>query len=269
VVSTAPGVVHAVRSPAGHVVVGVYDVFVAHLLGLAALMTLSMGAHPPSVLAFLIDVAPGPGRLRGGGHDAPVGSLWRWPKSRSGTRFSSRMDGKMDTSDRDAARADWHGRPRGCPPPPAMPPPAAPAAAALPPVLRHPWSRSPARFKRSRPTAVNAPRHWSLATRRTGGSVTECGKDATDMAATLRRLGFDVTYCRMCPCRRWKKPCRRLTCGCARAYGPVLLCRHGVQVDGENYLLPLNARIERQQDVRYQALPWARLWGRWRMRVMG
>ena len=30
---------------------------------------------------------------------------------------------------------------------------------------------------------------------------------------------------------------------------------HGVQVDGENYLIPVKARIERQQDVRYQALP--------------
>jgi hypothetical protein len=36
---------------------------------------------------------------------------------------------------------------------------------------------------------------------------------------------------------------------------------HGVQVDGENYLLPINARIARQQDVRYQALPLGRVMG--------
>src|SRR5262249_11567899 len=36
---------------------------------------------------------------------------------------------------------------------------------------------------------------------------------------------------------------------------------HGVQVDGENYLIPLHARIERQQDVRYAALPVGRVMG--------
>jgi hypothetical protein len=36
---------------------------------------------------------------------------------------------------------------------------------------------------------------------------------------------------------------------------------HGVQADGENYLIPLKARIDRQQDVRYQALPMGRVLG--------
>jgi hypothetical protein len=36
---------------------------------------------------------------------------------------------------------------------------------------------------------------------------------------------------------------------------------HGVQVDGENYLIPIDARINRAQDIKYAALPAGRILG--------
>ena len=86
--------------------------------------------------------------------------------------------------------------------------------------------------------------------------------DATDMAATLRRLGFDVTFVQDVPLQTMEEAVQafhlRLRQG---GIGLFYFAGHGLQVDGENYLLPLNARIERPQDVRYQALPLGRVVG--------
>jgi len=82
------------------------------------------------------------------------------------------------------------------------------------------------------------------------------------MAATLRRLGFDVTLLQDAPLQKMEEAVnafnKRLRQG---GMGLFYFAGHGVQVDGENYLLPLNARIERQQDVRYQALPMGQVVG--------
>jgi uncharacterized caspase-like protein len=86
--------------------------------------------------------------------------------------------------------------------------------------------------------------------------------DATDMAAALQRLGFTVT--------------RRLNANQAEmesvieAFGQQLrqggaglfyFAGHGVQVGGVNYLVPIGARINREQDVKIAAVDVGRVLG--------
>jgi Caspase domain len=86
--------------------------------------------------------------------------------------------------------------------------------------------------------------------------------DATDMAAALQRLGFTVT--------------RRLNANQAEmesvieAFGQQLrqgggglfyFASHGLQVGGENYLMPIGARINREQDVKIAAVHVGRVLG--------
>jgi hypothetical protein len=82
------------------------------------------------------------------------------------------------------------------------------------------------------------------------------------MAAKLRQLGFDVTLLRDVPLQAMEEAItafnRQLRQG---GMGLFYFAGHGMQVDRENYLIPLNVRIERQQDVRYQALPLGRVMG--------
>jgi len=82
------------------------------------------------------------------------------------------------------------------------------------------------------------------------------------MAATLRRLGFAVTLLQDAPLQKMEEAVNAFNLRLRQGgMGLFYFAGHGVQVDGENYLLPLNARIERQQDVRYQALPMGRVVG--------
>jgi len=82
------------------------------------------------------------------------------------------------------------------------------------------------------------------------------------MAATLRHLGFEVSLVQDASLQKMEEAVqafnRRLREG---GMGLFYYAGHALQVDGENYLLPLNARIERQQDVRYQALPMGQVVG--------
>lgn len=80
--------------------------------------------------------------------------------------------------------------------------------------------------------------------------------DATDIANSLQQLGFNVTLLKDADLRQMEdaieKFNRRLRQG---GVGLFYFAGHGVQVDGENYLIPINARLEREQDVRYEAMP--------------
>ena len=107
--------------------------------------------------------------------------------------------------------------------------------------------------------ALSAPRRIALVI---GNAAYQEGRlrnpvnDATDMAANLRQLGFHVTLL-----RDVQRPemdgaidtfSRQLRQG---GVGLFYFAGHGVQVAGENYLIPLGARLVRAQDVRYQAVP--------------
>ena len=78
--------------------------------------------------------------------------------------------------------------------------------------------------------------------------------DATDMAAMLKNLGFSVTL---------KEATLQQMDEAIEAFGNSLkkggvglfyYAGHGVQVNGTNYLLPIRAKINKETDVKYQAV---------------
>jgi hypothetical protein len=87
------------------------------------------------------------------------------------------------------------------------------------------------------------------------GPLRNPANDAQDMAAVLRRLGFEVTMRLDATQEQMEQAIaefgRRLYQG---GVGLFFYAGHGVQVDGENYLVPIGARIEGESDVRYKAV---------------
>jgi uncharacterized caspase-like protein len=79
--------------------------------------------------------------------------------------------------------------------------------------------------------------------------------DAGDMAAALRKLGFEVTLLKDATMQQMEEAVRafglRLRQGGA---GLFYYAGHGVQVAGENYLVPVNAVIQSEGDVKYGCL---------------
>lgn len=80
--------------------------------------------------------------------------------------------------------------------------------------------------------------------------------DATDMAATLQRLGFEVVLLTNANQQQMDASVRefglKLRQGGA---GLFYYAGHGLQVGGENYLVPVNANIQTESDVRFTCLP--------------
>jgi formylglycine-generating enzyme required for sulfatase activity len=86
--------------------------------------------------------------------------------------------------------------------------------------------------------------------------------DARAIGESLRRLKFDVT-------ELYDPDFRALSVG-IRDFGirasaadvaVVYYAGHGVQVDRENYLIPADAKLERERDLLYEAMPLANLLG--------
>ncbi len=82
--------------------------------------------------------------------------------------------------------------------------------------------------------------------------------DARLMSATLRRLGFDVIE-RIDATQREMKLAifelgDRLEAAGKDAVGLFFYAGHGVQVDGQNYLIPLNAEISKERHVAIEAV---------------
>ena len=82
------------------------------------------------------------------------------------------------------------------------------------------------------------------------------------MGAALSQLGFTVTMLRDADLRTMQEAIevflRQLRQG---GVGLFYFAGHGMQVHGENYLIPLHARINREQDVPYEAVPVGRILG--------
>ncbi len=80
--------------------------------------------------------------------------------------------------------------------------------------------------------------------------------DANDIAEALRSLGFEVTLRTNLDLRAMDEAIdafnRQLRPG---EVGLFYYAGHGVQVSGENYLVPLRAKLARQADVKYDAVP--------------
>ena len=87
--------------------------------------------------------------------------------------------------------------------------------------------------------------------------------DAKDMATTLRNLGFEVIDNLNVNQREMEKSIR--TFGKKlRKYqvGMFYYSGHGIQMNGTNYLIPVNAEIETESDVKYEAVDAGRVLGK-------
>ena len=93
------------------------------------------------------------------------------------------------------------------------------------------------------------------------GAYTHAGRlpnptnDASDVAAALRRLGFDVTITRDAGRTALNEALRAFTRRSASAdVALVFYAGHAMEMDGVNYLLPVDARVEQDTDVRYETV---------------
>ena len=87
--------------------------------------------------------------------------------------------------------------------------------------------------------------------------------DANAMSRTLKRLGFKVTTLRNANLRAMERAIssfgKRLRGG---GVGLFFYAGHGMQVDGENYLIPVDANPESESDLRYEAVQLGRMLNR-------
>jgi formylglycine-generating enzyme required for sulfatase activity len=86
--------------------------------------------------------------------------------------------------------------------------------------------------------------------------------DARAIGDSLRRLHFDVTELYDADFRALNSGVREFGIRAASAdVAVVYYAGHGVQVDRENYLIPADAKLERERDLLYEAMPLDRLLG--------
>jgi hypothetical protein len=87
--------------------------------------------------------------------------------------------------------------------------------------------------------------------------------DAEDMTATLKKMGFTVILKKNADQRTMEDTIRyfgkQLRGG---GVGLFYFAGHGMQVDGRNYLIPINAEIESESDVKYEAVDAGRVLGK-------
>jgi len=79
--------------------------------------------------------------------------------------------------------------------------------------------------------------------------------DAADMAAILKKLGFSVTLKKNARLQEMDEALEAFGNRLKRGgVGLFYYAGHGVQVNGANYLLPIGAKINKEADVKYQAV---------------
>ena len=87
------------------------------------------------------------------------------------------------------------------------------------------------------------------------GRLPNAENDATDMSAALRRLGFEVKTELDADRVALNEALRAFTRRSAGAdVALVFYAGHGIEMDGANYLVPVDARLERDVDVRFEAV---------------
>ena len=87
------------------------------------------------------------------------------------------------------------------------------------------------------------------------GSLRNPVNDADDMAATLKRLDFDVILKKNATQQDMEDAIRDLGDRLKKGgVGLFFYAGHGVQISGKNFLLPIGAKIERDTDVKYHAV---------------
>ena len=93
---------------------------------------------------------------------------------------------------------------------------------------------------------------WATAPTRTSGRLPNPENDAADMSEALRRLGFEVTTELDADRVELTAALRAFTRRSAGAdVSLVFYAGHGIEMDGVNYLVPVDARLERDVGVRF------------------
>jgi Caspase domain len=88
------------------------------------------------------------------------------------------------------------------------------------------------------------------------GSLKNPVNDATDMAKALRELGFEVILLTDANQRSMGEAIEQFNDKLSQnGVGLFYYAGHGMQVKGENYLIPIGAKIRREQDLIYEAIP--------------
>ena len=87
--------------------------------------------------------------------------------------------------------------------------------------------------------------------------------DARAISSTLRELGFEVTTLENADKRMMERSFREFgrTLVATKATGLFFYAGHGMQVKGENYLLPVDINPKNEDDIRYDAVPLGKLMG--------
>ena len=82
--------------------------------------------------------------------------------------------------------------------------------------------------------------------------------DAADISAALRRLGFEVTKLENANYAGLRQGLQKLTHAAAKSdIALVFYAGHGIEVDKQNFLVPVDARLKSDQDVEFEAVPMA------------
>lgn len=89
----------------------------------------------------------------------------------------------------------------------------------------------------------------------TSGPLKNPVNDAQDMAAALKKAGFAVTLRKNANHREMMESIEDFGNALKRGgVGLFYYAGHGVQLGGANYLLPIGARINKEGDIRYEAI---------------
>jgi hypothetical protein len=85
--------------------------------------------------------------------------------------------------------------------------------------------------------------------------------DATDVALELENTGFEVMRVLNADLASMKNSIRQFTEKLKQEHsvGLFFFAGHGIEVDGANYLMPINAKVEEESDLRYEAIHAGRL----------
>jgi tetratricopeptide (TPR) repeat protein len=87
--------------------------------------------------------------------------------------------------------------------------------------------------------------------------------DATDMEAALNELGFEVILLKDSSKRQMDDALDQFSTRINQGYvGLFYYAGHGMQVEGENYLIPVNVQIKAEKDVEYESMPLGKILGR-------
>lgn len=88
--------------------------------------------------------------------------------------------------------------------------------------------------------------------------------DATDIAEELRKVGFTVIQKKNATQREMERAIRKFGKELRKRGGVGLFyyAGHGIQVNGRNYLIPVDAEIETESDVKFEAVDAGRILGK-------